>query len=378
MAIQTRIFNKIAEISPQEWNSVFPDVLEGYYFFKSLDESGFTQFEFRYILVYDNNSLIGAAPCFLMDFPMDAGIQGTVMKFTEFIKRFLPSIFNIKAVLCGLPMDRGRLGVLNEDAREEAIEGISRAMHKIAKKEGARVVAFKDFGPGYLQSLDPLLKKGFFKIESMPTTVLDINFSSFQEYLLGLSTASRYDLRRKFKKVDGKVDIKMQVVGKLNDEELAQVYNLYLQTLNRQEIGLEIAPMEFFRLISENMPQKAKYFLWRINNKLAGFALCLFSQGYFIDLYLGFDYSVAYKYHLYFIKIRDLINWCIENKLKTYEMGVTNYEPKRRLDFKFIPLYIYARHRNGLLNHFFRILGRFLSPINFDPVLKKMKEEGKF
>ncbi|MDI6606571.1 MAG: GNAT family N-acetyltransferase, partial [Candidatus Omnitrophota bacterium] len=184
-------------------------------------------------------------------------------------------------------------------------------------------------------------------------------------------------LRRKFRKVDGRIEIKMQVTPRLDNEELAQVYELYLQTVDRQDMGFEIAPMEFFRVISENMPTKAKYFLWRINNKLVGFALCLFSQNHFIDIYMGLDYSVAYQYHLYFIKIRDLINWCIENNFKTYEMGITNYEPKKRLDFKFIPLYTYARHRNRLVNPFLKILGRFFSPLNFDSTLKKMKKEGK-
>ncbi|MDI6605832.1 MAG: hypothetical protein QME65_01625, partial [Candidatus Omnitrophota bacterium] len=122
-----------------------------------------------------------------MDFPMDAAVQGAGRRIVNFIKKFLPSIFNIRALLCGLPMDRGRLGLLGEDVRKEVIEGISRAMYSIAKEEDARVIAFKDFDSGYLHLLDPLLKKGFFKMESLPSTVMDINFSSFQDYLLGLS-----------------------------------------------------------------------------------------------------------------------------------------------------------------------------------------------
>lgn len=241
-----------------------------------------------------------------------------------------------------------------------------------------RFVAFKDFDAGYLEALDPLLKKGFFRIEGMPSAVMDINFSTFQEHLNRLSPASRYDMRRKFRKVDGRVEIKMQAVDKLNDEELEGAYGFYLQTVNKQDIGFEIAPKKFFRAISDNMPSESKFFLWRIDNKLVGFALCLFLRGYFIDIYLGFDYSVAYQYHLYFIKIRDLFNWAIKKGFKTYEMGITNYEPKRRLDFKFIRLYIYARHRNRLLNYFFKVFGPFFAPENFDPILKKIKREGNF
>ncbi len=374
--METKIFKKIEEVPAEVWNSVFPDVVEGYNFYKTLDESGFEQFKFRYILVYDGNTVVGAAPCFLMDFPLDAGMQGPAKSFTGFIKKFLPSIFNVRVLLCGVPMDQGRLGFSGKDV-QGVIEAICKGMEIIAKEENARMIAFKDFDAGYLDALDPLLKKGFFRIEDMPSTAMEVNFPTFEEFLKRLSPASRYDMRRKFRKVDGRVDIKTQVVDKLNDQELEGVYGLYLQTVSKQDIGFEIAPMKFFRAISDNMPSQSKFFLWRIDNKLVGFALCLFLRDYFIDIYLGFDYSVAYQYQLYFIKVRDLFNWCIENGFKTYEMGITNYEPKKRLDFKFIRLYIYAKHRNRLINHFFKVFGRFFTPGNFDPTLKKMKKEGK-
>ena len=376
LSLKIEIFKKIAEIPQQTWNSVFPDVLEGYNFYKTLDESGFAQFKFRYILVYDGNLVVGAAPCFLMDFPLDAGVQGGAKKITGFIRKILPSILNVKALLCGLPMDRGRMGVGGKDI-QGVVESICNGMEIIAKQERARIIAFKDFDSGYSGLLGPLLDEGFFRIEDMPTTVMEINFSTFQDYLNRLSPASRYDMRRKFRKTDGRVEIKMRAVDRLNDEELEAVYGLYLQTVNKQDIGFEIAPMKFFRAISDNMPSESKFFLWHIDERLAGFALCLFSQEYFIEIYLGFDYSIAYQYHLYFVKIRDLFNWCIEKGFKSYEMGITNYEPKKRLDFEFVRLHIYARHRNRMLNHFFKVSGRFLAPENFDPTLKKMKKEGK-
>lgn len=375
--METKIFKKIAEIPPEIWNGIFPDTVEGYNFYKTLDESGFNQFKFRYILVYDNGLPVGAAPCFLMDFPLDAGMQGPAKRFSGFIKRFLPAIFNIRTLLCGLPMDRGQIGLAGGDT-QGVISAICCAMETIAQGEGARFIAFKDFDKGYQDALKPLLKKGFFKIEDMPSTAMALDFRSFEEYLQRLSPASRYDLRRKFRRVGRRAEIKMQAVERLSGEELDAAYGLYLQTVNRQDIGFEVAPKEFFRLIPENMPGQSKFFLWQMNDKLAGFALCLFSGGYFIDIYLGFDYAVAYQHHLYFVKIRDLFIWAVENGFKTYEMGITNYEPKKRLDFEFIPLYIYARHRNRLLNLFFKAFGRFLAPANFDPTLKAIRKAGKF
>ena len=122
------------------------------------------------------------------------------------------------------------------------------------------------------------------------------------------------------------------------------------------------------------MPDETKFFLWRMDGKLVAFALCLVSGDYFIDYYLGFDYSVAYQYHLYHVRFRDLMKWCIENKIKKYDMGYTAYEPKRRLGFNLVPLTVYAKHRNKLFNPFLKILGYLLQPANFEPVFKELRK----
>jgi len=105
---------------------------------------------------------------------------------------------------------------------------------------------------------------------------------------------------------------------------------------------------------------------------MVSFAFCLIRGNYFIDYYLGFDYSIAHKYNLYFIRFRDLLKWCIANGVKKYEMGVTTYEPKRRLGFDFVRLYFYIKHRNRLINPFLKIIGHFIKPENFDPVFDTM------
>ena len=94
-----------------------------------------------------------------------------------------------------------------------------------------------------------------------------------------------------------------------------------------------------------------------------------------IDYYVGFDYSVALKHHLYFIKFRDSLNWCIKQGIGRYEIGTTGYEPKRRLNFDFRPLYIYAKLRNRMLRPVFNLICQFLKFENFDPDLKKIKEK---
>lgn len=374
--VKAKVFRRIGEIPPEDWNPVFPRVLEGYPFFKSLDESGFDQFSFYYILVYEGEAPVGAAPCFLMNYPLETTLPGFLNQFVVSVKKRFPSLFNLKALICGLPMGQGRMGLGGEGG--QAFEKILETMDEIAKEEKAAVIVFKDFNLSYAPLLDPLQKRGFYKFESLPSTEMDVSFMSFEDYLKGLSRSSREGIKRKFKKLEGRGKIELEISDELNGT-LDEVHGLYLQTMAKAvregETQFEIVPKEFFEKVSRNMPGETKYFLWRLEGKVVAFAFCLVSEERFIDYYLGFDYQVAYDYHLYYVRFRDLLNWCIAQKIKKYEMGPTSYESKRRLGFDFIRLFGYAKHRRPWVNPFFKILCALLRPENFDPVFKEMRKK---
>jgi predicted N-acyltransferase len=139
-------------------------------------------------------------------------------------------------------------------------------------------------------------------------------------------------------------------------------------------MGFEIMPIDFFKNVAKNMPNNVRFFLWKADKKIVAFLFALISEDSILDYYIGLDYSVAHEYSLYFIKFRDTIKWCIDNKIKKYEMGTTGYEPKKRLGFDFIPVYLYAKLRNRVFRPVFKILCRFLQFENFDPILKEMKK----
>ena len=371
--LRTRVTGKISDIPAGDWNKVFPDVLEGYDFFRTLDGSGIGQFSFHYIMVYDRKIPVGAIACFLVDYSLDTSINGPLRRITNSIKKIRPNIFSLKAFVCGMPMGQGRMGLAGD--RDAVFKVIMRKVEQLAKKNKAAIIAFKDFDKSYTAMLDPLQKYGFSKFDSLPNTELNVWFKDFEEYLKTLSGATRYDLRRKFKKVDGHVDIKMEILDSLEPEDLSDVYRMYLEIVARNDMNFELLPIDFFRDIPKNMSGHTKFFLWRMDGKIVAFLFCLVSEELLIDYFVGLDYSVAHKYHLYFLKFRDALNWCIKNNIKKYEMGITAYEPKLRLGFDLVPLYLYAKLRNRMLRPVFNLICQFLKFEHFDPVLRKVKKK---
>lgn len=369
----TRIAKKIKDIPENDWMRVFPDVPDSYHFFKSIDESHFRQFSFYYISVYDeSDTLIGAAPCFLMDYPMDTSLSGPIRHVFGFIRKYRNNFFTIRSVVCGVPMGQGNVGISKQG--DKVIRAMCEGMEQIARDKKAHVIAFKDVTRDCARVLDPLLEEGFAKYNSMPSAEMQIDFSDFEGYLKELSHATRYDLRRKFKKVDSRIKLSMEVTNNPAEDALRDIYRLYTgQVKKHDELSFEVVPIDFFKNISKNMPDKARFMVWRMNNKIVAFMFGLLHRDFFSGYYLGLDYSLAYDYHLYFIRFRDAINWMLANGVKRCDMGVTGYEPKKRLGFDFVPLYIYAKHRNRLFRPFFNAMcGRLDFKHYGDPIIREI------
>lgn len=370
--LTTKLFRRIQEIPEKDWVNIFPKELENYHFFKALDESVFRKINFYYAIFYENGIPVGATTFFLMDFQLDMAVRGWFKYLTRAVKKVFPGILGVKIIFCGLPMDKGMIGITGN--KEEVLGAIVECMGRLAKQEKAVALVFKDFNASYDELLQYLLNQGFKRIASMPSTVMNIDFDNFDGYLKTLSRSSREGFKRKLKKIAQGPKFDMEVTSQVGLELSYQMHELYMQSVRRSEVEFEELPADFFANISRNATDRSKFFFWRLNGKLIAFAYCLVFEGYFIDYYLGFDYSVTHEYNLYFVRFRDLMNWCIDNNMKVYEMGQSSYEVKRRLGFEFMPLYAYCKPAGKFFMPLFKFYDKFLAFDKFDPVFKEMNK----
>ncbi|MBF0331584.1 MAG: GNAT family N-acetyltransferase [Candidatus Omnitrophica bacterium] len=371
--LTTQIYRSIDEVAPVAWGSIFPDVPEGYEFYKVVEAAFLDEYTFYYVTIFRGDQIVCLVPAFVTTFALDTTVKGPLKSFTGSLRRRFPRLLDVKILIAGSPLSGGKLGVADQDQPDIA-RTLDEAISSLAQRENINLVAFKDFHQTQTLFLDCLLKHRFHRIRSFPSVNLDINFTSFDDYLAGLSKPTRKGLKKKFRDIDAQPLLKNEVQDSLG-ELLGDAYQLYLNTLQKSEIQFEVLPKSFFEQISARMPGKTKFFLWKLDGKLVAFDLCLVSGDQMVDEYIGLDYGVAYQYHLYFDTYRVIIKWCLAHGIRNYEAGALNYEPKKRLDFAFTSQYIYVKHRNPVINILFGLLGCMLKPENFDPVLKSMRTD---
>jgi predicted N-acyltransferase len=249
-------------------------------------------------------------------------------------------------------------------------ETLSNGIIKQAKSLNAKLVVLKEFPSRYRNVLDCFVQRGFARVPSMPMTMLDIRYDSFDAYMVkALKSSSRKKLRKNLAATAGVSDIRMSVT-----EDAAsfvdEIYPLYLQVYERSRMKFEKLTKDFFRQIGQRMNDKVRFFAWRRGNVLVAFSLCMVQGDSLYAEYVGFDYAVALDLHLYHYVVRDMISWAISKGYKWFRSSGLSYDPKLHMRHRLDPIDLYVRHTSAPANALFRLALPWIVPVRYDATLK--------
>jgi hypothetical protein len=225
--------------------------------------------------------------------------------------------------------------------------------------------------------------QGYLRVPSMPMTQLDLTpYDSFDDYMnKALSKVTRKGLRRKFKRTTDE-KITFSVTSDISDCA-HEIHRLYLQVYERATLKFEKVTPAYLRELSRQMPERARFFLWRKDGNLVAASVTLVrfpdepgtqvAGSALYDLYLGMEYPLALDLSLYFLTMRDVIQWCIENRITTYYSTPLNYDAKLHFRHRLVPQDLYVRHLSAVINPGFKVAMRFASPTRHDAILPRFE-----
>lgn len=353
------------------WKSVLTQHRKDHRSLEIIEETIRQDFEYHYIVLEDHAGRVrDIQPSFVHTQDLMGGMGPRVQKLMRCMRWVMPRLLTMRTLMVGSPICEGHLAATPED-REWCGRALHAALGVLASKYRASLVVLKEY-PWYLrESLACFTNDGYTRIASMPYATLELNFADFEEYMRNvLSRSFRKNLRRKFRDAAKAEPVTMQVVTDIAPY-VEEVYPLYLQVYERSKLRFEKLTREYLCRMSEDRPEKTRFFIWRQGSKAVAFSACMVHGGALWDEYLGLDYSVALDLHLYFLTFRDLINWSCQQGLSRYYTTALSYDPKLHLKCKLVPLDLYVRHTNPLLNRLFRPFLKLLQPTRGDPAIGK-------
>ncbi len=353
------------------WKQALQNKCKDHRYYEIIEETLQGDFEYHYLILQDDSGKLRAIqPVFLVRQNLVEGVPGKINSIVDRVRKIFPRFLTMRVLMVGCAAGTGDLGACDEKEENWVANALQASLSTYARQNNASLVVLKDFPANYRPELETFSKNGYARIPSMPMTRLPLPYRNWDEYFSTLSKATRKDLRRKFRKAERAPKIEMEVVSDVA-AVVDEIYPLYLAVHERSPLKFETLTKDYFRSIGQQMPDRARFFIWRQTGKIVAFSFCLICDNKIYDECIGLNYSVALELHLYFYTLRDIISWALEQGLKYYYSNPLNYEPKLHLDCELVPLDLYVMHTNPLLNPIFRRLIRYLGPTRHDPVLRR-------
>lgn len=353
------------------WTSTFSDQRKDYRYYEILDDTLRDNFEYRYFAIVDDNSRIRAIqPFFLVDQDILEGLGAERVHWISLVRRFYPRFLKLRTLMVGCSAGEAHLAATETLPVDLTAAILSEGIVKQAKSLDAQLIVLKEFPSRYRKALNCFVQRGFARAPSMPMTMLDIDYDSFDAYMeKALKSSSRRKLRKKLNATAGVSDIRLSVTDDASSF-VDELYPLYLQVFERSKMQFEKLNKEFFRQLGQRMNDKVRFFAWRRGNTLVAFSLCMVQGDSLYAEYVGFDYTVALDLHLYHYAVRDMINWGIGKGYKWFRSSALNYDPKLQMRHRLDPIDLYVRHTSAIANPIFRLALPWIVPVRYDATLK--------
>lgn len=356
----------------QHWARAFSSGRKDHRYYELVEDTIHQGFDYRYFIIRDAGGEICATqPFFMLDQDLLAGIGGPISGIAGFVRRWWSGFMTMRTLMVGCTAGEGHLDRIDELSRRSDAELLAGAIKKHAHDLKARLIVLKEFPAEYRASLGCFLHRGYTRMPSLPMVSLNLDYADFDDYMKrGISRGMRSHLRRKFRDAALAAPIEMSVVTDITPI-IDDIYPLYLQVYERSTLRFEMLTKEYLCSIGRRMPDKVRFFVWRQSGKTIAFSLSMVHDDAIYNEYLGLDYSVALKLHLYFYAFRDIMTWAIANGYKRYLSTGLSYDPKWHLRFHLYPLDLYVRHTSRIINMALKWILPFLEPTRYDKTLRQ-------
>ena len=354
------------------WRRAFASKRKDHRYYEIVEDTIGPGFDYGYFAIRDDcGEVRTVAPFFVTDQDMLAGTGAGVRQAVAQVRRVWPRCMAARTLMIRCTAGEGHLDDPDEMPGREQARLLAAALPHHAARLQASLIVFKEFPATYRADLACVADAGYTRVPSVPMTRLNIDFPSFDDYMVHvLSRKRRQDLRQKFRTAAAAPPIELRVVTDITPE-IDDVYPLYVQVFHRSKIHFEELTKDFLCRLGRLMLEKVRFFVWRQQGRVVAFSLCMIQGDDIFAEYLGLDYTIALDLHFYHCAFRDVVSWGIAHGCKTFRSSGLGYDPTLHLGSLLDPVDLYVRHTSKIGNVLLGWLLPLIEPTRRDPVLRR-------
>lgn len=347
-----KLLASIREADREDWNTLVSRkrLICRHEFLQAVEESRINDCRFFYPVVYEGGRMVAHSCLYFISTELDTLATGAVKHAIRGMRQFAERFLMLRSVECGTPVALGSTISLRDESLRPAVLGaIARAAEDLARKLKSGVVLLRDFEAGDTEAHEGFTALGYKAVPNLPEARLELHWSSFDDYLNSMRSQYRCKLlaqRRKFREVGGTLEVVGHFAG--YSVELASMWrNAYERA---KEYRREILLPAFFENMDRQLGDRSLVILAKLENRPIGFLLVLLDEDVLTALFSGLDYSCHRDTGAYFNLFYKAVEIAILKGMKAVHFGITTLAPKLDMGAKAVPLRMYMKHLNPLLN----------------------------
>jgi predicted N-acyltransferase len=290
----------------------------------------------------------------------------TIRDRAAWVRKLLPSLTQIKILMCGLPFSAGQshLAFAPRADRPRTLDQLDLLLQRLAQREGARLIVFKEFSEQECSDMDGLIKRGYVRADSPPMYELEKPFADFEEYTAALKAHYRTNIKRAQRKfaTTGCRCVRLTSLHDIRRVYTPELHRLYEAVVANSETRLEVLSHPFFLELVQQLPgQLALTVAYREEHPI-GFTWELIDGPVYHFLFMGVDYSQSTETNLYFNLVYKAMDHAFQSGARVIHVGQTADGFKSLLGCSGNRRYIYGRGAGPMSSWILRQASGLLFP----------------
>jgi predicted N-acyltransferase len=273
-------------------------------------------------------------------------------------RHWFPGLGKFTVLLCGLPLSAGQshLAFAPGADRARAVVALDRVMQEVARRHGARLIVFKEFGDEDRAHLDALVPLGYCRADSPASYEMPRTFSSLKAFCDALKRHYRSEIQRSQKKFDraGCRAVHLHDTEEIRRVYTPEVHRLYEAVVSKAAMKLEILPHRFFHALAQELAGRVTLTTVRRAEQVVAFGWSLTAGDAFHGLFCGIDYAHNAECDLYFNVMYQSLDLAFRSGCREITLGQTAEIFKTRLGCSGARRYLYVRGTGSLLSWLLR------------------------